>query len=101
MEKIGFSEEKPLFETADYAVELFELPTSAVPHPKMAKKYAIYHKAHQVIAGLSDQFGGAIEGCRQLQEALERTINGDMIAGERPLRRPPPGFSGGPPPQLS
>lgn len=105
MEKTRYAEDKPLFETTDYAVELIDIELKDTPHKALLRKYAIYHKGHKVVAGLAEQFGGAIEAARNLQESHDRAIDGvgPEIAGERPFPRPPRGFGGGSgtPPQLS
>lgn len=102
MEKTVYKDEKPLFETADYAVEIVEIEVKDLPHSALKRKYAIYHKGHKVVAGLSEQFGGAIEAARNLQAAQDQSIAGDSLVGERPIPRAPRGFGGpGTPPQLS
>jgi hypothetical protein len=94
---------KPLFQTADYVIELLEIAVEGVPHPALLRKYAIVHKTHRVVAGLAEQFGGAIEAARNLQESADQAISGEKpVPGDRPIPRAPRGFGGpGTPPQLS
>jgi hypothetical protein len=95
---------RPIFETPDYRVDVVTIELKEIVHPSMAKKYAVTHKTHGVVAGLGEQLVGIIEVTRQLQDSLDEAVAGnrpgDRVPGSMP--RPPRGGGGpGTPPQLN
>jgi hypothetical protein len=64
---------KPLYETADYKIELVQI-TSGDVQSFNRMQYAVIHKVHGVTAGVTNQFAGAISAANAIQEGLDQLI---------------------------
>lgn len=78
MEKTKYEDPKAVFETENYRIDLVTLGgqmAQQLPITEMAKRYAVSHKEHKVIAAVVEHLPGAIGIANKLQEELDQALS--------------------------
>lgn len=78
------TDKRPLYETADYRIDLQTINVPAPLHPDQCRKYALSHKTHGVVAGYAEQFPAAIKAANELQAELDE-LSMQLIEKSAPI----------------